>query len=93
MRLQMHATDPDRLEQRLGTAQSKGCIRIPAALNEFIDRHGVLDEDYQEKIDEGRRLSVLRGDRTPTPWSGRYLVVVDSMSGERPDWSALLATR
>ena len=87
MRLQMHATDPDRLEQRLGTAQSKGCIRIPASLNEFIDRHGVLDEDYQEKIDEGRRLWVLRGDRTPTPWSGRYLVVVDSMSSERPEWS------
>jgi len=30
MRLQMHATDPDLPEQRLGTAQSKGCIRIPA---------------------------------------------------------------
>lgn len=93
MRLQMHATDPDRLEQRLGTAQSKGCIRIPASLNEFIDRHGVLDEDYQEKIDEGRRLWVLRGDRTSTPWSGRYLVVVDSMSSERPDWSVPPAAR
>ena len=88
IRLQMHATDPDRLEQRLGTAQSKGCIRIPASLNEFIDRHGALDEDYQEKTDEGRRFWVLRGDRTPTPWSGSYLVVVDSMSNERPDWPA-----
>ena len=93
MRLQMHATDPDRLEQRLGTAQSKGCIRIPASLNELIDRHGVLDEDYQEKINAGRRLWVLRDDRTPTPWSGRYLVVVDSMFGERPDWSAPPAAR
>ena len=93
MRLQMHATDPEHLEQRLGTAQSKGCIRIPASLNEFIDRHGMLDEDYQEKIDEGRRPWVLRDDRTPTPWSGRYLVVVDSMSSERPDWSALPAAR
>ena len=87
MRLQMHATDPDHLEQRLGTAQSKGCIRIPASLNEFIDRNGVLDEDYQEDVADGRRLWVLRGDRPPTPWSGRYLVVVDSMSSERPDWS------
>ena len=93
MRLQMHATDPDHLEQRLGTAQSKGCIRIPASLNEFIDRHGVLDQDYQEKIEAGRRLWVLRDDRTPTPWSGRYLVVVDSMSSERPDWSAPPAAR
>ena len=45
MRLQMHSTDPDRLEGRLGTARSKGCIRIPTALNEFIDRHGLLDAD------------------------------------------------
>ena len=87
MRLQMHATDPNLLEQRLGTAQSKGCIRIPASLNELIDRYGVLDKDYLEKIDQGGRLWVLRGDRTPTPWSGRYLIVVDSMSGERQDWS------
>ena len=81
------------MEQRLGTAQSKGCIRIPASLNEFIDRHGVLDNDYQEEIDDGRRLWVLRGDRTPTPWSGRYLVVVDSKFSERPDWSHLPAAR
>ena len=93
MRLQMHATDPDRLEQRLGTAQSEGCIRIPTSLNEFMDRHGVLDEDYQQKIDEGRRFWVLRGDRTPTQWSGRYVVVVDSMLSERPDWSPLPAVR
>ena len=46
MRLQMHTTDPDYLEQRLGIAQSKGCIRIPAKLNDFIDRHALLDEDY-----------------------------------------------
>lgn len=44
MRLQMHATDPERLEPLLGrAAASKGCIRIPAALNVFIDRHGILD--------------------------------------------------
>lgn len=91
MRLQMHATDPALLERRLGTAQSKGCIRIPASLNAFIDLHGVLDEDYQKQIDDGRRLWVLRSDRTHTPWAGRYLVVVDSMSGERPDWSPLRA--
>ena len=36
MRLQMHATDPYVLEQRLGTAQSKGCIRIPATFNRLI---------------------------------------------------------
>jgi len=78
MRLQMHATDPDRLEPRLGTAQSKGCIRIPASLNAFFDRFAVLDEDYEEKMAHGRHFWVLRADRTPTAWSGRYLVVIDS---------------
>ena len=87
MRLQMHATDADRLEPKLGTAQSKGCIRIPASLNEFIDRYGVLDADYLDKLVKGSRFWVLRNDRTPTPWSGRYLVVVDSMADSRPDWS------
>lgn len=82
MRLQMHATDPDRLEQRLGTAQSKGCIRIPASLNAFIDRFAILDEDYETRMAEGRHFWVLRPDRAPTPWSGRYLVVVDSRHKE-----------
>jgi hypothetical protein len=81
MRLQMHATDPDRLEPRLGTAQSKGCIRISASLNTFIDRYAILDEDYEAKLAEGRRFWVLREDRMPTPWSGRHLVVVDSRLG------------
>jgi hypothetical protein len=88
MRLQMHATDPDRLEQRLGTAQSKGCVRIPASLNEFLDRHAVLDEDYEAKMAQGRHFWVLRADRSPTPWSGRYLVVVDSRQPVTPQLAA-----
>ena len=82
MRLQMHATDPDRLEQRLGTAQSKGCIRIPASLNAFIDRFAILDGDYEAKMAEGRHFWVLPADRSPTPYSGRFLVVVDSRQQE-----------
>lgn len=84
MRLQMHATDPDFLERRLGSAQSKGCIRISASLNEFMDRLGVLDQDYEEELRSGRRLWVLRDDRRPSPWSGRYLVVIDSGAAARP---------
>ena len=87
MRLQMHATDPDLLEQRLGTAQSKGCIRIPATLNEFFDRFGVLDEDYDLGLAAGKAPWVLRKERTPTPWSGRYLVVTDSLAAARPVWA------
>jgi hypothetical protein len=76
LRLQLHSTDPVLLEPRLGTVQSKGCIRIPASPNDFIDRYGILDTDYEEALGAGRTFWVLRPDRTPTRWSGRYLVVV-----------------
>jgi hypothetical protein len=87
MRLQMHATDPARLEPRLGERASKGCIRIPATLNRWIDRHGALDAAYDAAVAEGRRFWLLRPDRQPTPWSGRWLVVLDSGRSARPPWS------
>jgi hypothetical protein len=87
MRLQVHATDPRLLEPRLGQRESKGCIRIPAALNDFIDRYALLDADYAAAEAAGRRLWVLRPDRQPAPWPGRWLVVVDSLRVARPDWS------
>jgi hypothetical protein len=89
MRLQMHSTDPALLESRLGTAQSKGCIRIAATLNHFIDHYGLLDADYETALAQGRKLWVLEPDREPTPWPGRYLVVVDSSAPIRPAWSPL----
>ena len=87
MRLQMHSTDPDLLESRLGTAQSKGCIRIPASLNVFIDHYGVLDAQYDRGIAAGQKFWVLSPSREPTPWSGEYLVVVDTGRQTRPPWS------
>lgn len=87
MRLQMHATDPRYLEQRLGTVQSMGCIRIPASLNILFDRYGVLDADYLADEANGRNLWMLRPDREPTSWPGRYLVVIDSQHETRPAWS------
>ena len=93
MRLQMHATDPALLEKRLGITHSKGCIRIPATLNVFLDRHGLLDAEYERLASEGAHLWVLRADRIPTPWPGRYLIVVDSERKARPAWSPLPSTR
>jgi len=87
LRLQMHATDPDRLEQRLGTRQSEGCIRIPTTLNVFIDHYGILDGEYERAMARGRNFWVLSADREPTPWSGRFLVVVDSRRKAKPAWS------
>ena len=89
LRLQMHATDPQVLESRLGRVASEGCIRIPATLNLFIDRHGVLDADYDAALARGEKFWVLRTDRDPLPWPGRYLVIVESDTPERPDWSPL----
>lgn len=79
IRLEMHATDPVFLEQRLGHMASAGCIRIPAALNIFIDRHGLLDVEYERKAAVDRRFkALLRADRTPSPISGLAVVVVDT---------------
>jgi len=87
MRLQMHATDPTQLEPRLGRADSKGCIRIPATLNRFVDRYGLLDADYEQALARGERLWMLLSDRNPSPWPGRYLVVIDSAAPRRPPWA------
>jgi hypothetical protein len=79
IRLLLHATDPDYLEKRLGRPASKGCVRIPAAMNRFLDRHGVLDADYERAAkDDPRFEAVLLRERTPTPLAGSALVIVDS---------------
>lgn len=86
MRLQMHATDPDLLESRLGTIQSKGCIRIPASLNRFLDVFGVIDADYADAVNRGVHLPVPM----PAPsvyGPGRYLIVIDSRRATRPEWA------
>jgi hypothetical protein len=81
IRLLMHATDPDYLERRMGRPASKGCVRIPATMNRFLDLHGVLDADYERDArDDARLSSVLLPDRQPTPLAGDALVVVDSSS-------------
>lgn len=87
MRLQMHATDPDLLERRLGSAQSKGCVRIPATLNTLLDRYGILDAEYERLAVGGRTLWVLKEDRETVSDPGRYLVIVDSRRSARPEWS------
>jgi len=87
MRLQVHATDPVLLEPQLGRPRSKGCIRIPASLDDFLDRRGILDRDYVTARESGASLWVLRADQDITRWPGRYLVVVDSLASTRPAWA------
>lgn len=87
MRLQVHATEPDSLEHRLGSAQSKGCVRIPATLNTLLDHYGVLDAEYERLAAEGEVLWVLKEDRETVADPGRYVVIVDSGRSRRPPWS------
>jgi lipoprotein-anchoring transpeptidase ErfK/SrfK len=85
IRLLLHSTDPDYLEQRLGRPASKGCVRIPAAMNRFLDRHSILDADYEQVAkDDPRFEALLLPGRTPTPLAGNALVVVDSSETSRP---------
>jgi len=91
MRLQLHSTDLLHLEPRLGSAQSKGCIRIPASLNKLLDHYGVLDADYERSIKKA--LRVLDPEHEADPWSGRYMIIVDSRRATRPAWSPLPVMR
>jgi hypothetical protein len=87
LRLQMHATDPQLAEPRLGTPQSEGCIRIPATFNHFLDMNGLLDADYDLPLPDGAKRWVLDPHRTSVGSAGRSIVVVDSGATERPAWS------
>ncbi|MES2037970.1 MAG: L,D-transpeptidase [Pseudomonadota bacterium] len=90
MRLQMHATDPGILESRLGTVQSKGCVRIPGTLNFLLDRYSVMDADYIQGLAEGKKFWVLDKNREDNPWAGRYMVIVDSGKEQKPEWAAYI---
>jgi len=82
MRLLMHATDPTYLAQRIGRPASEGCVRIPADMNHFLDRHGILDADYERTAtyDVAYR-AILPANRAPTPLAGDKVVIVDSSGG------------
>ena len=73
IRLQMHGTDPDILEQRLGKPASKGCVRIHHDVNKFIDENGIMDKNYNNK-----NAWVLSKNKKNSPYDGRYMLVIDA---------------
>jgi hypothetical protein len=79
VRVEMHATDPSVLEERIGRADSEGCIRLPDQLNRFLDRHGIIDAAIERlgESDEGYR-ALLSPHLDPTPLAGDAVIVVDS---------------
>jgi hypothetical protein len=82
IRLLMHATDPDCGEPRLGSVQSKGCVRISHAFNKFVEHYGVLDRPYLDILTEPRIVAILPKDSIHTGLEGKYLIVVDSAPQE-----------
>ncbi len=91
IRLLLHATDPDVLEPRLGRPDSKGCVRISAAMNAFLDRHAVLDAAYLKDAATNPRIAaLLRPNLDPSPYAGAYLVIFDS---SKPPPKAAAAAR
>lgn len=74
IRMQMHATDPQFLEQRLGNPASQGCIRLSAETNQFIDSHAIIDK----KIEDSSQSWTLKKDRTPVSNQGSFVLVVNT---------------
>ncbi|WP_373317523.1 L,D-transpeptidase [Neokomagataea tanensis] len=94
IRLEIHATDPQFLEWRLGHSASEGCIRIPAALNQIMDHHGLIDAQYEQAASYDRRFSsLLLKDRVPLKIAGDLIVVIDSGSGTEPKIDPLASKR
>jgi hypothetical protein len=53
-------------------------------MNRFLDRHSILDADYEQVAkDDPRFEALLLPGRTPTPFAGNALVVVDSSETSR----------
>jgi hypothetical protein len=79
VRVEMHATDPNVLEARIGRADSEGCVRLPDSLNRFLDRHGIIDAAIERlgDTDSGYR-ALLSPELDPTPLAGDAVIVVDS---------------
>jgi hypothetical protein len=78
MRLLMHSTDPDKGEARLGRTDSKGCVRISQGLNRFLDNYAILDRNYEEWARSRPDSWLLRKDRTPVSYPGKFLIIGDS---------------
>lgn len=78
IRLLLHATDPVFGEKRLGRVDSKGCVRISGKLNNFLDHYGLLDQEYEINRDKKSITWLLKSNRKPPIFAGKYMLVGDS---------------
>lgn len=82
MRLLMHATDPDHGEPRLGGMDSKGCVRVSADMNRFLDRRSILDRHYERLAAQTPDMWLLAPDRIPVSAPGSFMVVGDTAGAD-----------
>jgi len=86
VRLEMHSTDPANLAHRIGRPDSEGCIRIPASLNEFLDKHGVIDRALTAAApSDPATAQLISKQEGPTPLAGSAIIVYDSSELPRHD--------
>jgi hypothetical protein len=79
VRLEMHSTDPANLAHRIGRPDSEGCIRIPASLNSFLDKRGVIDRALTAAAPtDPATAQLISKQEQPTPLAGSAVVVYDS---------------
>ena len=78
IRLLIHATDPDFGEIKLGKIDSKGCVRVSAKMNNFLDYFGILDKEYESRSNLKKVKYLLRNNRISIKFAGKYLIVGDS---------------
>jgi hypothetical protein len=79
VRLEMHSTDPANLAHRIGRPDSEGCIRIPASLNTFLDKHGVIDRALTAAAPtDPATAQLISRQQHPTPLAGSAVIVYDS---------------
>jgi hypothetical protein len=79
VRLEMHATDPTFLEERLGRPDSEACIRVPDRFNQFLDHFGLIDAQLTALAPTSRAVAaLLPAGATPSPLAGDKVVVVDT---------------
>jgi len=86
VRLEMHSTDPANLAHRIGRPDSEGCIRIPASLNQFLDKHGVIDRALTAAAPtDPATAQLISRQQNPTPLAGSAVIVYDSSEPQRHD--------
>ena len=70
-----------------GPRNRKAASEFPRPWTFFWIRHAILDADYDAAAAQGKTFWVLSKIRTPTPLSGRHLVIVDTGRDARPNWT------